>query len=99
MNSVVAFLSLRWLNFLLGTQTAILTGLLFWIYLFLLTLISVLSTIAFHPLVNSNVVSVSIDFPSKWQWDVLFRHIYYDYSCSDWDSLCDHLRDVPWEDV
>ena len=54
---------------------------------------------AFHPLVNSNVVSVSIDFPSKWQWDVLFRHIDYDYSCADWDSLCDHLRDVPWEDI
>ena len=53
---------------------------------------------AFHPLVNS-VVSVSIDFPSKWQWDVLFCHIDYDYSCADWDSLCDHLRDVPWEDV
>ena len=99
MNSVAAFLSLRWLNFLLGTQAAILTGLLFWIYFFFLTLIFVLSTMAFHPLVNSNVVSVSIDFPSKWQWDVLFRHIDYDYSCADWDSLCDHLRDVPWEDV
>ena len=23
----------------------------------------------------------------------------YDYSCADWDSLCDHLRDVPWEDI
>ena len=21
----------------------------------------------------------------------------YDYSCADWDGLCDHLRDVPWE--
>ena len=23
----------------------------------------------------------------------------YDYSCADWDGLCDHLRDVPWEDI
>ena len=23
----------------------------------------------------------------------------YDYSCADWDSLCDHLRDVPSEDI
>ena len=23
----------------------------------------------------------------------------YDYSHADWDSLCDHLRDVPWEDI
>ena len=23
--------------------------------------------------------------------------IAYDYSCADWDGLCDHLRDVPWE--
>ena len=21
------------------------------------------------------------------------------YSCADWDSLRDHLRDVPWEDI
>ena len=21
----------------------------------------------------------------------------YDYSCADWDSLCDHLKDVTWE--
>ena len=23
----------------------------------------------------------------------------YDYSHADWDGLCDHLRDVPWEDI
>ena len=23
----------------------------------------------------------------------------YDYSCADWDGLCDHSRDVPWEDI
>ena len=26
-----------------------------------------------------------------------FHHIAYDYSCADWDSLYDHLRDVPWD--
>ena len=28
-----------------------------------------------------------------------FHCIAYDYSCADWDSLHDHLRDVPWEDI
>ena len=23
----------------------------------------------------------------------------FGYSCADWDGFCDHLRDVPWEDV
>ena len=45
------------------------------------------------------VVSVSIDFPSYLQWDALFHHIAYDYSCANWDGLCDHLRDNPWEDI
>ena len=26
-----------------------------------------------------------------------FHRIAYDYSCANWDGLCDHLRDVPWE--
>ena len=43
-------------------------------------------------------VSVSNDFPSNSQWDVPFYCIAYDYSCADWDVLCDHLRDVPRED-
>ena len=25
--------------------------------------------------------------------------IAYDYSRADWDNLCDHLRDVSWEDI
>ena len=58
---------------------------------------SICSTMAFPPLGNSNhVVSVSIDFPSNSQWDAPFHYIAYDYSCADWDGLCDHLRDVPW---
>ena len=56
---------------------------------------------AFPPLRNSDhvVLSISIDFPSYSQWDALFHCIANDYSHADWDDLCDHLRDVPWEDI
>ena len=62
---------------------------------------SICSTKAFPPLGNSDhvVVSVSIDFPSYSQQDAPFHCIAYDYFRADWDSLCDHLRDVPWEDI
>ena len=55
----------------------------------------------FTPLVISDqvVVSVSIDFPSNSQRDAPFHYMAYDYSRADWGSLCDHLRDVPWEDI
>ena len=33
------------------------------------------------------------------QWDAPFYCIVYDYSHAHWDGLCDHLRDVPWEDI
>ena len=84
-NSVITFLSqltlLRWLTFLLGSQTVILLVLLFWIYFFLLTLVFVLRWL-FPPLGNSDhvVVSVSIDFPTNSQQDALFHRIAYDYS-------------------
>ena len=55
---------------------------------------------AFPPLGNSDIViSVSIDFTSNLQQDALFHLIAYDYSHADWSGLCDHLRDVPWEDI
>ena len=56
---------------------------------------------AFPPLENSDhvVVSVSIDFPSNSQCDTLFHCIAFDYCYAGWDGLCDHLRDVPWEDI
>ena len=61
---------------------------------------SICSTMAFPPLGNSDhVVSVSIDFPSNSQRDAPFHRIAYDYSCADWDSLHDLLRDLPWEDI
>ena len=51
--------------------------------------------------INSDhvVVSVSINFPSNSQRDDLFHRIAYDYSRAEWDGLCDHLRDVRWEDI
>ena len=59
------------------------------------------STMAFPPLGNSDhvVVSISIDFPSNLQRYALFHRRVYDHSHADWDSLHDHLRDVPWEDI
>ena len=69
--------------------------------LFLSSDASICSTMAFPPLGNSDhvVVSVSIDFPTNSQQDAPFHRIAYDYSRADWDGLCDHLRDVPWEDI
>ena len=62
---------------------------------------SICSTMAFPPLGNSDhvVVSVSIDFPVSSKQDTPFHHVAYDYSRADWDSLHDHLRDIPWEDI
>ena len=57
--------------------------------------ISNLSTMVSPPLGNSDhvVVSVFNDFPSNSpKQNALFHHIAYDYSCADWDGLCDHLR-------
>ena len=51
-NSVIISLSqitlLRWLTFLLGSQTVILIVLLFWIYFFLLTLVFILQWLSPH---------------------------------------------------
>ena len=69
--------------------------------LFLSSDASVCSTMASPPLGNSDhvVVSVSIDFPINSKQDTLFHRMAYDYSRADWVGLCDHLRDVAWEDV
>ena len=59
------------------------------------------STTAFPPSGNSDhiVLSVSIDLPWNSQWNASFHCITYDYSCTDWDGLPDHLRDVLWEGI
>ena len=68
--------------------------------LFISSNASICSTMTFPPLRNSDsVVSVSIDFPTNSQRDAPFHCIAYDYSHADWDGLCDHLRDVPREDI
>ena len=56
---------------------------------------------AFPPFGNSNhvFVSVSIDFSSYSQQDPPFHCIACDYSSVDWDGVCDHLRNHPWEDI
>ena len=67
---------------------------------FFLSSDAICSTMAFSPLENSDhvVVSVSIDFPRNSQRDAFFHHIAHDSSSVDWDGLCDHLRDGPWEE-
>ena len=69
--------------------------------LFISSEASICSTMPFPPLGNSDhvVVSVSINFPSNSQWDILFHHVAYNYSYADWDGLHGHLRDVPWENI
>ena len=56
---------------------------------------------AFSPLGISDhiFVPVSTEFLSNSRWDASFHHVAYDYSGTDWDILCNHLRDVPWEDI
>ena len=101
--SVIIFLSqttlLRCLTFLLGSQTNSHSPA--FLDFFLSSDVSIFSTMAFPPLGNSDhvVVSVLIEFPSNSQCDATFRRIPYDCSRADWDGLCDHLRDVPWEDI
>ena len=69
--------------------------------LFISSVASICSTMAFCPLGNSDhiVVSVCIEFLSNWQWDAPFHRIAYDNSSADWSDLHDHLRGVPWEDI
>ena len=68
--------------------------------LFLFPDASICSAMAYPPLGTfDHVVSVSIDFLLNSQRDAPFHHIAYDYSRADWNGLCDHLRDVSWEDI
>ena len=89
---------LRWLT---GSQTVILKALLFWIYLFLLMLIFVLQWLS---LLWEILIMLLSQFPLTFQlihskMPHFITYDFYDFSCADWDGLCDHLRDVPWEDI
>ena len=91
-NSATIFLSqmtfLRWLTFLLGSQTDSHSPTLL-DYLFLLMLVFVLQ-FSLHWEILIMLLS---------QRDALFHHIACEYSRADWDYLCDHLRDVPWKNI
>ena len=69
--------------------------------LFISSDVSICSAMAFPAVGNSDhvVVSVSIYFPTNSKQNTSFHCIAYDYCHADWDSLGDHLRDVPWEDI
>ena len=61
-------------------------------------LVFVLQWLSLHWEILIMLSSVSINFPKlKRRW--LFHCMTYDYSCADWDGLCDYLRDVPWEEI
>ena len=45
------------------------------------------------------LVSNSIGFPSNSKWDSPSHCIAYDYSCTDWGSLWNHLAEVPFQDI
>ena len=68
------------------------------LHVFIYSNASICSILAFSPLGNSDhvFVSIFIDFPINSKQDALFHRITYDCSRADWDTLCDHLRDVPW---
>ena len=76
-NPFIIFLSqtalLKWLTFLLGSQTMILTVLLFWIYLFLLTLVFVLQRISLRWEILIMLLS---EFP------LIFHHVNKISSCN-----------------
>ena len=74
-----------------------LTVLLVLLYSFLLMLVFVLQWLSLFGKVWS---CLSFRWLSnELKTDAPFHHIAYDHSCPDWDSLWDHLRDVPWEDI
>ena len=55
---------------------------------------SICSAMASPPLWNSDVA----EFPLTFQ-QTQNNSMAYEYSHADWDSLCDHLRDVPWDGI
>ena len=99
-NSVIIFLSqmtlLRWLTFLLGSQTVILTVLLFWISFFLLTLVFVLQRLSLHWEILIMLLS---------QFPLIFHQIhnriphFIALLMTILKYFRDYLRDVPWEDI
>ena len=71
------------------------------IYSFISSDHSICSTVAFSALGNSGhiFVTISIDFSSNSKGDALFLFTTCDYSCTDCDSLRDHLGDGLWKNI
>ena len=86
-------------NFLLGFQTVILIILLFWIYLFLLTLVFVLQWLSLYWKFWSCCCFSFHWLSIKFTTDAPFHRLADDYSHAGWNGLRDHLRDVSWEDI
>ena len=74
-----------------------LTVLLFWIYLFLLTLIFVLQWLSLHGEILIMLLSQFHLLSNKLKTGCPISS--HAYSHANWDGLCDHLRDVPWQDI
>ena len=85
---------LRWLTQMVNSHSTALLD------LFISSDAIICSKMAFPPVGSSeHVVSISIDFLSNSKCDASFHPIAYGCSRANWDSLCDHLRDIPWEDI
>ena len=89
---------LIWFIFLLRSKTVIVTGLLFQVYFFLLMIVFALQWLSLHWEI---LVMLLTQFSLTFHHINRMRqhHIANDYSCADWGSLHDHVRDVPWEDI
>ena len=53
----------------------------------------------FHCIGEFDVVSVSIEFLSNSKGDCPFHGTACEYFRADWDGLCNHLRNVLWDDI
>ena len=103
-NSVIIFLSqmtwLRWLSFLLRSQTVILIDCSFGFLSFLM-LVFVLQWLSLHWEI---LIILLCHFPLTFhqiynRMSCFITDLAYDYSQADWDDFCNHLRDAPWEDI
>ena len=88
-------------TFQLGSLTVVLLGLLFWIYLFIYSTLSISysSFSSIGKFWSCCCLSVSIDFPLNSKGEAPFHQTSYDYPPADWDGLPDHLRDGSLEDI
>ena len=79
---------LKWLTFLIESLIVILTVLLVWIYLILLTTAIVLQWLSLH---REILITLLSQFPMAFlqtqKRATPFHRVAYDYSCANWDGL------------